>query len=92
MIFMIVVFLFPAEPSPTAQTMNYTLVVLGGTVLLSLGYYFFPVYGGRYWFTGPVETISHDVSEKEARGSDDVEDGSTKEKSGASFAEKQVTG
>lgn len=57
MIFMIIVFLFPAEPNPTAQGMNYTIVVMGGTIILSLGYYFFPVYGGRHWFTGPVETV-----------------------------------
>ncbi|KAF7361655.1 GABA permease [Mycena venus] len=57
MIFMIVVFMFPAIPDPTSHSMNYTAVVLGGTLLLSLGYYFFPKYGGRNWFTGPVETI-----------------------------------
>ncbi|KAF9038948.1 amino acid transporter [Hymenopellis radicata] len=57
MIFMIVVFLFPAVPDPTSESMNYTIVVVGGVVALSLCYYFFPRYGGRYWFTGPVETI-----------------------------------
>ncbi|KAJ3758082.1 amino acid/polyamine transporter I [Lentinula raphanica] len=57
MIFMIVVFLFPASPEPASQSMNYTVVVVGGTILLSLGYYFFPVYGGKHWFTGPVHTI-----------------------------------
>ena len=75
MIFMIIVFLFPAEPGPDPQTMNYSVVVLGGTILLSLGYYFFPVYGGRHWFTGPVDTVHHDMIEKEAR--DGGEDGST---------------
>ncbi len=57
MIFMIVVFLFPAVPDPTSESMNYTIVVVGGVVALSLGYYFFPKYGGRHWFIGPVETI-----------------------------------
>ncbi|KAJ3836744.1 amino acid/polyamine transporter I [Lentinula raphanica] len=38
-------------------SMNYTVVVVGGTILLSLGYYFFPVYGGKHWFTGPVHTV-----------------------------------
>jgi hypothetical protein len=57
MIFMIVVFLFPTAPSPTSESMNYTVVVVGGTIFLSLGYYFFPKYGGMYWFTGPVHTI-----------------------------------
>ncbi|KAJ7719466.1 amino acid/polyamine transporter I [Mycena olivaceomarginata] len=57
MIFMIVVFMFPTTPDPTSHSMNYTVVILGGTLMLSLGYYFFPKYGGRNWFTGPVETI-----------------------------------
>jgi hypothetical protein len=57
MIFMIVVFMFPAAPDPTSHSMNYTVVILGGTFMLSFGYYFFPKYGGRNWFTGPVETI-----------------------------------
>ena len=57
MIFMILVFLFPAAPFPTSHSMNYTVVVVGGTLALSLGYYFFPKYGGVHWFKGPVETI-----------------------------------
>ena len=57
MIFMIVVFLFPTQPNPNGQSMNYTIIVLGGTILLSLAYYLFPVYGGRNWFSGPVETF-----------------------------------
>lgn len=57
MLFMIVVFLFPPSPGATSQSMNYTVVVTGGTLLLSLTYYFFPKYGGRYWFKGPVHTI-----------------------------------
>jgi len=75
MIFMIIVFLFPPIPAPTSHSMNYTVVVVGGTLMLSLAYYFFPRYGGRYWFTGPVETIeklheaSRDEDEKD-RGSD----------------------
>ncbi|KAF8507404.1 amino acid/polyamine transporter I [Gautieria morchelliformis] len=80
MIFMILVFLFPAAPLPTSQSMNYTVVVVGGTMALSLGYYFFPKYGGVYWFTGPVETVRGEntkgevedhssISEKGSRGS-----------------------
>ncbi|KAJ3575763.1 hypothetical protein NP233_g882 [Leucocoprinus birnbaumii] len=57
MLFMIVVFLFPPSPGATSHSMNYTIVVAGGILLLSLGYYFFPKYGGRYWFKGPVHTI-----------------------------------
>jgi hypothetical protein len=56
--FMLVVFLFPAAPTvPTAGDMNFTVVVLGGVLALSLIYYFLPVYGGRHWFTGPVRTV-----------------------------------
>jgi hypothetical protein len=69
MIFMIIVFMFPAIPNPTSHSMNYTAVVLGGTLLLSLGYYFFPRYGGRHWFTGPVETVDRTASNDEKRRS-----------------------
>ncbi|THV04571.1 amino acid transporter [Dendrothele bispora CBS 962.96] len=72
MIFMIIVLLFPAAPSPSAEDMNYTVVVVGGTILLSLGYYFFPKYGGMYWFTGPVHTIK-DVKEEQEIDHDRVE-------------------
>ncbi|KAF7297572.1 GABA permease [Mycena kentingensis (nom. inval.)] len=59
---MIIIFLFPPIPDATKQTMNYSIVVVGGVIGLSLAYYFFPVYGGRYWFKGPVETIRHEGS------------------------------
>jgi hypothetical protein len=60
MFFMIIVFIFPAIPGPTSQNMNYTLVVIGGTMMLSLAYYYLPVYGGANWFNGPVTTINED--------------------------------
>ncbi|KIM68949.1 hypothetical protein SCLCIDRAFT_7133 [Scleroderma citrinum Foug A] len=53
MTFMNVVFLFPATPS-----MNYTVVVLGGVFALSIVWYYFPVYGGVHWFTGPVRNVN----------------------------------
>ncbi len=37
--------------------MNYTVVVLGGVFILSLAWYYFPVYGGVHWFEGPVPTV-----------------------------------
>ena len=44
--------------------MNYTVVVLGGVLLLSIIWYYFPVYGGVHWFTGPVRNVDHpDVGE-----------------------------
>jgi len=57
MIFSIVILVFPTSPDPTAPVMNYTIVVLGGWILLCLIYYFFPVYGGIHWFRGPVANI-----------------------------------
>lgn len=57
MIFMGIVFLFPATPQTNVQDMNYTVVVLGGVLLLSLGWYYFPKYGGVHWFTGPVSNV-----------------------------------
>lgn len=57
MTFMGIVFLFPAIPTVNAGGMNYTIVVLGGVLVLSLVYYYFPKYGGKNWFTGPVQTV-----------------------------------
>jgi len=58
MIFEFTVVLFPTTPHPTAPTMNYTVAVLGGTMVLSLGYYYFPKYGGVHWFKGPLQNTS----------------------------------
>jgi len=52
-----IVFLFPATPGVEVEDTNYTVVVLGGVLILSLVYYYFPKYGGKNWFTGPVPTI-----------------------------------
>lgn len=57
MTFMSIVFLFPTIPDTDVEGMNFTVVVLGGTLLLSLVYYYFPRYGGKHWFTGPIPTI-----------------------------------
>jgi hypothetical protein len=39
--------------------MNYTVVVLGGVLLLSVLYYYAPApYGGVHWFTGPKITVA----------------------------------
>ncbi|KAJ7760304.1 amino acid/polyamine transporter I [Mycena maculata] len=66
MLFMTIVLMFPTAPDPTALTMNYTSVVLGGVLLLSLGYYYFPGYGGVNWFTGPVANVETAAREKDA--------------------------
>ncbi|KAL4076209.1 amino acid/polyamine transporter I [Scleroderma citrinum] len=57
MIFMNVVFLFPTTPNTSAIDMNYTVVVLGALLVLSLVWYYLPVYGAMHWFTGPVRNI-----------------------------------
>ncbi|KAJ3803869.1 amino acid/polyamine transporter I [Lentinula aff. lateritia] len=66
MLFMSVILLFPAEPNLSGPaTMNYTALVMGGVMLFSTAYYFFPVYGGVHWFKGPVvTTITDSVASK----------------------------
>ncbi|TFL06889.1 amino acid/polyamine transporter I [Pterulicium gracile] len=61
MLLMGIVFLFPSTPETTVQDMNYSVVVTAGVLVLSLVWYFFPRYGGRYWFSGPVRTVDSDV-------------------------------
>jgi len=41
-------------PSMSSELM---LSFAGGTLLLSVLYFYFPVYGGVHWFNGPVSTI-----------------------------------
>jgi len=57
MIFMSVVFFFPTSPTTTVQDMNYTVVVLGGVMILSVVWFYVPKYGGVHWFTGPISNI-----------------------------------
>jgi hypothetical protein len=33
------------------------LIAIGGMLILSIVWYYFPVYGGVHWFTGPVPNI-----------------------------------
>ncbi|THH07201.1 hypothetical protein EW145_g3543 [Phellinidium pouzarii] len=71
MAFMFVVFLFPTNPAPAAPDMNYTIVVLGGVMVLSLVYYYFPVYGGVHWFTGPIRTVEEAAGRRSFADSDE---------------------
>ena len=66
MSFYVVVFCFPTDPQTTAGSMNYTVVVLGGWFVLSLVWYYFPVYGGVHWFTGPISTVANEVEYAQA--------------------------
>ncbi|KAJ7635809.1 amino acid transporter [Mycena polygramma] len=65
MAFMIVALMFPTAPDPTTQTMNYSVVVLGGVLFLALCYYYFPRYGGVHWFQGPVANV--DLGDEEVK-------------------------
>ena len=59
MAFSITILMFPTTPTVTNADMNYTVVVMGGWLLLCVAYYYFPKYGGVYWFKGPVANISN---------------------------------
>jgi len=57
MLFLGIAFQFPAMPQTSVASMNYTIVVLGGVLMLSLLWYYAPVIGGVHWFQGPVANI-----------------------------------
>jgi len=63
MTFMSIVFMFPTTPQSSAPDMNYSVVVLGGVLILSVLWYYFPVYGGVHWFTGPVPNVGKVIDE-----------------------------
>lgn len=67
-----IVVLFPASPDTDVADMNYTVVVLLGTLFLSLVWYYFPVYGGVHWFTGPIPTIANDSDSPENDSSSEL--------------------
>ena len=54
--------------------MNYTVVVIGGVLILSLVWYYFPVYGGVFWFEGPVPTVVGYMGGRKWMAQKDVED------------------
>ncbi|RPD67500.1 amino acid transporter [Lentinus tigrinus ALCF2SS1-7] len=58
--FVIVLFLFPSGVNPTADTMNYTVVVIMGVFMFaSLSW----IFSARKWFKGPVRTIGTSTSD-----------------------------
>ncbi|ETW76157.1 amino acid transporter [Heterobasidion irregulare TC 32-1] len=63
LVFNLVIIIFPTTPAPTAAEMNYTVAIWGGTIAISLVYYYFPRYGGRSWFRGPVSTLQETAFE-----------------------------
>ncbi|TFK37632.1 APC amino acid permease [Crucibulum laeve] len=81
MFFMSVVFFFPTTPNPAVEDMNYTIVVLGGIMILSVIWYYFPKYGGVHWFTGPVANINAKSVESSTRDSDEFDKRNLKQNS-----------
>ena len=71
---MSIVFLFPTTPTTDTADMNYTVVVLFGTLILSVLWYYCPVYGGVHWFTGPVPTIAEDTPSESDATADEKKD------------------
>ncbi|CZS87908.1 hypothetical protein WAI453_000290 [Rhynchosporium graminicola] len=68
MTFIFILLLFPIYPSPNVQEMNYAVAVLGFVLAFCVVYYYFPKYGGKTFFTGPVRTIDDILDESpEAR-------------------------
>lgn len=57
MTFLFILLLFPTYPDPKPDEMNYAVVVLGFVLVFCVVYYWFPGYGGKTFFTGPVRTI-----------------------------------
>jgi hypothetical protein len=66
MLFLGIVFLFPGSPSPNATEMNYSVVVIGGIMFLSILWYYFPKYGGVHWFKGPISNIDTAIDHSDA--------------------------
>ena len=64
-------------------------VVLGGVMILSLVWYYFPVYGGVHWFTGPIPTIDKAGSTTAESGRPSTSD-SLEKKNQASVGQQEV--
>jgi hypothetical protein len=47
---------------------------MGGVLMGSLIWYYFPVYGGVHWFTGPVRNVEADTSVKGSTAVDQIEE------------------
>lgn len=75
---MTIVVMFPTAPNPDPASMNYTVVVLGGVLVLALVYYYFPAYGGIYWFKGPQSTLEKSASSHESGSNCDEQSSSKK--------------
>jgi len=68
MSFMLVILCFPSSPGPDAATMNYSSLVLGGVLLLAVGWYYMPVYGAVHWFQGPAFNVNSEKTSQTSVG------------------------
>ena len=58
------VLLLPQLYPITAQTLNYAPICIGIVTVVIVGGWVLPVYGGRYWFKGPLKTITDEESRR----------------------------
>jgi amino acid transporter len=56
--FLFVVLLLPQLYPVDSETLNYAPICIGIISIVSLGGWFFPRWGGRHWFEGPIKTIT----------------------------------
>ncbi len=56
--FLFVVLLLPQLYPVDADTLNYAPICIGIISIISLGGWFFPKWGAKNWFNGPVKTIT----------------------------------
>ena len=68
MTFMTTIVLFPSTSSPSAGDMNYAVAVIGGVLIIAVLYYYFPHYGGKYWFEGPLGALRRLEEEEDEKG------------------------
>jgi amino acid transporter len=75
--FLFVVLTLPQLYPVTAETLNYSPICIGIISILSLGGWWFPVWGARRWYKGPIKTITEDEvrnARVEGRGTVDQEE------------------
>ncbi|EPY53284.1 hypothetical protein SPOG_03814 [Schizosaccharomyces cryophilus OY26] len=58
--FIAIMLFFPSYEHPNQMEMNWAIVVFIFVCLFCLVYYYFPKYGGKTFFQGPVKTIESD--------------------------------
>ncbi|EUC65010.1 APC amino acid permease, partial [Rhizoctonia solani AG-3 Rhs1AP] len=92
MSFITIVLLFPSTPAPGVTDMNYAVVVMGGVMVGSVVWYYFPKYGGVYWFEGPISTIviGDGASSARTRAPSTISFDKSKEKNDARVTEREI--